>query len=145
MPDGISRSIDQDFAAGKWLNGFSLVTGAVPNHWMSNWLNADINRHSSQGCFICGPEWGSTSSAVLHVFVHKIQSDLLNVCCIDDLWYIMFPSIERYFLHNRSKQVLENIWLFGSSTCPLLILIAYEHLLCFSDLHLCLIWKGISN
>lgn len=90
MPDSIFRSINQSFAAGKWLPvEISLVTGAVPNHWMSNWLNSHINRNSNQSWFISRCERGHMSPVLLHVFIDTFKIEL-NLSTIDNVRFIMF-------------------------------------------------------
>lgn len=62
VPDSVSQSIDQSFAAAKWLPvGITSVPGGEPSHRMSNGLNSDINPNSNQGCFISTVERSNTS------------------------------------------------------------------------------------
>lgn len=62
VPDSVFQSIDQSFAAAKWLPvGNALVPGEEPSHQMSNVLNSDINPNSNQGCFISTVERSNTS------------------------------------------------------------------------------------
>lgn len=69
VPDSGSQSIDQSFAAAKWLPvGIALVPGGEPSHRMSNGLNTDINPNSNQGSFISTVERSNTSPGATACF-----------------------------------------------------------------------------